>query len=310
MKCGYEECGKPLNPLKDIFPCPFCNSTIFCCWECLIKGWSETHRFSCSTKLLIDKFSNSLEYNICKNYFEGEMLTNDKLCEYSKYIVFNPSGKIKYDSLNDCLGIGSSGIVYKQFDKASSKTFAHKIIFKTRLSSCKEKNLSIENVKKEINIHIKLKHPNIINLYAFSEASDTFSLLLEFAEGGDLYDLIQKQGRLSIERAIFFFIQICNAIKFLHSMNIIHRDLKPENILISKNIVKVCDFGLCAIINAEKRYFLNSKTFCGTYLFMAPEILRNEEYDEKIDIWSLGILLYEMVHGEPPFQVDFHLGNK
>lgn len=97
--------------------------------------------------------------------------------------------------------------------------------------------------------------------------------------------------------AFLFFKQILNALEFLHENNLVHRDLKPENILITnKNIVKLCDFGCCVDIRNGFR-----ETFCGTFEYMAPEIIKELPYNQAVDMWSLGILLYEMLHGHSPF---------
>ena len=91
---------------------------------------------------------------------------------------------------------------------------------------------------------------------------------------------------------------MCDAVKYLHDNNLIHRDIKPENILLDENLVpKLSDFGWSAIIKNEKRH-----TFCGTFEYMAPEMFENEEYTYSVDIWSLGILLYELYHGKSPYE--------
>ena len=101
--------------------------------------------------------------------------------------------------------------------------------------------------------------------------------------------------------AFSLFIQVVNAVYFLHKNNLIHRDIKPENILIfENNIIKLCDFGWCVKLEeGEQR-----GTFCGTTEYMSPELVNHEEYSKEIDIWSLGVLLYEMVHGYSPFRPD------
>jgi len=99
--------------------------------------------------------------------------------------------------------------------------------------------------------------------------------------------------------AFHYFIQTAAAIQFIHSLDFVHRDLKPENILIDElNNVKLCDFGWCVRIDNGPR-----KTFCGTYEYMAPEVVKEEEYSKSIDVWSLGVLLYEILHGYSPFRV-------
>lgn len=110
------------------------------------------------------------------------------------------------------------------------------------------------------------------------------------------------------ERTAFkYFIQTAAAIYFLHSKELVHRDIKPENLLLDdKNNIKLCDFGWCVqIYDDEPR-----NTFCGTYEYMAPEVINEDYYDKSIDLWSLGILLYELLHGYSPFRVSQLSDNK
>jgi len=105
------------------------------------------------------------------------------------------------------------------------------------------------------------------------------------------------------ERNAFkYFIQTVSAINFLHSNELVHRDIKPENLLLDEfNNIKLCDFGWCVRIEDDEQ----RKTFCGTYEYMAPEVINEEYYNKSIDIWSLGILLYELLHGYSPFRVKY-----
>jgi serine/threonine protein kinase len=121
---------------------------------------------------------------------------------------------------------------------------------------------------------------------------------MEYAKKGNLLDIIKKEkSGMSEIKAFKYFIQVINAVYYLHSNNIIHRDIKPENILIGDdNKLKLCDFGWAKELTLENR-----STFCGTMEYMAPEIVGSENYDYSVDIWSLGILLYEMLFGHSPF---------
>ena len=123
-------------------------------------------------------------------------------------------------------------------------------------------------------------------------------MMMEYANKGTLYETIKKtRNGFSEGEAFTYFIQVVFAIIFLHENNVIHRDLKPENLLLTENdVVKLCDFGWSKEIDLSKR-----STFCGTVEYMAPEIVDNKCYDMGIDIWSLGILLYELCHGFSPF---------
>lgn len=122
---------------------------------------------------------------------------------------------------------------------------------------------------------------------------------MEYAERGNLFNFIRKNKNLSENQKVTIFEKVCLAIEYIHSQNIIHRDIKPENILINDDFeIKVCDFGWAVALNANEI----RNTFCGTYEYMAPEIYKNKSYDNKVDIWSLGILMYELLHGYSPFK--------
>ena len=159
----------------------------------------------------------------------------------------------------------------------------------------------LDIIYNEINIHSKLAHENIIKLYNIHEDNENIDIIMEYAENGNLYELISKeQGGLSESKAFDYFIQVVNAVYYLHNNNIIHRDIKPENILIGNdNKIKLCDFGWAKELTLENR-----STFCGTVEYMAPEIVGSENYDYSVDIWSLGILLYELLYGHSPFKAS------
>ena len=157
----------------------------------------------------------------------------------------------------------------------------------------KNKNL----INTEVNIHGRINHPNIIRLHNFFKNKNLCFLILEYAPNGTLFDIIRSRHGLSEINSFYYFLQTLNAIYFLHLHSIIHRDLKPENLLLNeKNIIKLCDFGWSVKLNDNKR-----TTFCGTVEYMAPEIIKKQKYDEAIDVWSLGVLLYELVHSYSPF---------
>ena len=154
----------------------------------------------------------------------------------------------------------------------------------------------------EIDIHRRIIHENIIQLYSYHETDTHLFLINEYAPKGSLYQLIRRNKGMDERTAFKYFIQTAAAIYFLHSNELVHRDIKPENLLLDENNnIKLCDFGWCVqIFDDEPR-----KTFCGTYEYMAPEIIKEEYYDKSIDIWSLGILLYELLLGYSPFRVLF-----
>ena len=202
----------------------------------------------------------------------------------------------RFNKKYDLIGKGTYGNVYLSHNKIDNKPYAIKLIEKKNLSLL---NCPIELIYKEISIQIQINHPNIIKLFSYYENEENIYMILEYSNKGSLYTLIRKKQYLKENETFHYFIQVLNAVNFLHENNFIHRDIKPENILLNdKNIIKLCDFGWCVKLeNNEKK-----NTICGTYEYMSPELIKNENYDFNVDIWALGILLYEMLHGKSPFK--------
>lgn len=191
------------------------------------------------------------------------------------------------------LDVGTYGEVQLMQNTSDSKLYALKLIRKSLVSNV----IPLKVLFREIMIHKTLVHPNIVRLVDHFEDITKVYLVLEFVEKGSLFDLIRRKIKLSENEACEIFIQTCTGLNYLHQNNIVHRDIKPENLLISKtDTIKICDFGWSAPVS-EKRV-----TFCGTLDYMSPEMINSEPHSIKVDIWALGILLYEMLHGSPPFR--------
>ena len=196
------------------------------------------------------------------------------------------------------IGGGSFGQVFLVMNTINEKLYAIKHMSKKNLSS---KLNSLEGIYKEIYIQSRIDHPNILPILNVKETSTDFHLVLEYASGGSLFQFIRKNKYLDEPLTFSLFIQVVNAVYFLHKNNLIHRDIKPENILLfENNTIKLCDFGWCVKLEEGQQ----RGTFCGTTEYMSPELVNHEEYSKEIDVWSLGILLYEMVHGYSPFRPD------
>ena len=195
----------------------------------------------------------------------------------------------------ETIGKGAYGSLYYAKQKTSNKLFAIKEMSRQQVIN---QGATLEIIKREISIHIGINHPNIVKLYSSHEDESNIYMIMEYVPNGTLFNLIQKYRGLTELTVFKYFIQVVFAIAFLHKNGFAHRDIKPENILIGDDdIVKLCDFGWCInISNNEER-----KTFCGTFEYMAPEIINGSTYKFSTDIWSLGVLLYEMTHGYSPF---------
>ena len=194
----------------------------------------------------------------------------------------------KYYTILSDVGQGSFGQVKKVKHIQLEEIRAMKIVDK--------KNSTAKN---EIEILRIISHPNIVNIYEIFEDTRKYYIMYEFIQGGELFDVITQQAFFDEASAARIFKQIMNAINYLHSMNIAHRDLKPENIMMTKNDsldLKIIDFGFAITIPPGKR----EKSMVGTPYYIAPEVLKRN-YNEKCDIWSMGVILYILLCGYPPF---------
>ncbi|GBC09041.1 hypothetical protein RclHR1_08570008 [Rhizophagus clarus] len=196
------------------------------------------------------------------------------------------------------LGEGRFGRVYMAREKTSMKIVAIKVIFK---KDFRENNM-VEQLKREVEIQSHLRHSNILRLYGYFHDKERVFLVLEYAENGELYKHLQKNGPFTERKAANYISQIADALIYLQMKKVIHRDMKPENILLSSNDkIKISDFGW-AIHTPDTSQ--RRMTFCGTPDYLAPEMIKDSGYDQKIDSWALGVLCYEFLVGEPPFMVE------
>ncbi|GLT34244.1 hypothetical protein SLA2020_087690 [Shorea laevis] len=160
---------------------------------------------------------------------------------------------------------------------------------------------SSENLLKEISILSTINHPNIIRLFEAIQTEEKIYLVLEYCEGGDLADYIRKHGKVSMPVARHFMRQLAAGLQVLQEKHLIHRDLKPQNLLLSTKeetpVLKIGDFGFVRSLTPENL----ADTVCGSPLYMAPEIMENQKYDAKADLWSVGAILFQLVTGKPPF---------
>ena len=299
------KCLKCQNNIEHEMPCIFCKN-IFCSYKCLRshmifthnnnlliktpriinKSYQNTNRKPTKTKNILVQSPYLIQgiYYKKRNYDEKYNLEN-----------FIP---IFEDDKPKVIGGGSFGQVFLVINTKNKKLYAIKHMSKSNLS---KKLNSLESIYKEIYIQSRIDHPNILPILYERETNIDFDLVLEYAKGGSLFHYIRRRRYLDENLAFSLFIQVVNAVYFLHKNDLIHRDIKPENILIfDNNIIKLCDFGWCVKLEeGEQR-----GTFCGTTEYMSPELVNHEEYSKEIDIWSLGVLLYEMVHGYSPFRPD------
>ena len=196
------------------------------------------------------------------------------------------------------LGSGSFATVHLVKNKISGAVRAMKAIEKSTNEDDENNELEIIN---EINILMKMDHPNIVKIFEFYNSPTHYYLITEYCEGGSLFDLIIKNGPFTEIQASFIMHQLFSVVNYCHKMKIIHRDLKPENILVNKNDngfvqIKICDFGTSLMFNRGE---IQDK-IVGSIYYIAPEVLQ-KKYNSKCDLWSCGVIMYILLTGVPPF---------
>ncbi|CAD8053433.1 unnamed protein product [Paramecium sonneborni] len=197
--------------------------------------------------------------------------------------------------IKEMLGEGGFGKVYKAVHRQTGMIRAIKLILKSKLN--KEDQ---EKLLEETSILMDIDHPNIVKLYEMFQDENSYYLISEYCDGGELFEKIKFVQILTEKEIASYMKQILSAVSYCHSKGIVHRDLKPENILFDSKsqgaTLKIIDFGASAKLKEDEK--LNKKI--GTPFYVAPEVL-NGSYDEKCDIWSLGVVLYILLCGYPPF---------
>ena len=199
------------------------------------------------------------------------------------------------------VGEGSFARVYKVIDKKTKEIMALKSIKKDGKSETE-----IEKLMEEIMILQSLEHENIIKIHEWFVTDSEICVITEFAEKGELFKIIKNKrknyGTLTEYEVSQIAKQLISALQFLNEKRIIHRDIKPQNILLSSNnIIKLCDFGFARALSKESVMATSIK---GTPLYMAPELVQEKPYNHNVDLWSLGIILYELYYGKPPFYTN------
>ncbi|XP_033287009.1 maternal embryonic leucine zipper kinase isoform X3 [Orcinus orca] len=205
---------------------------------------------------------------------------------------------LKYYELYETVGTGGFAKVKLAFHILTGELVAIKIMDKNALGS------DLPRVKTEIDALKNLRHQHICQLYHVIETANKIFMVLEYCPGGELFDYIISQDRLSEEETRVVFRQIVSAVAYVHSQGFAHRDLKPENLLFDEDHkLKLIDFGLCAKPKGNKDYHL--QTCCGSLAYAAPELIQGKSYlGSEADVWSMGILLYVLMCGFLPFDDD------
>ncbi|XP_060215253.1 serine/threonine-protein kinase VIK isoform X2 [Lycium barbarum] len=198
------------------------------------------------------------------------------------------------------IGKGSFGEILKACWRGTP------VAVKRILPNLSDDRLVIQDFRHEVNLLVKLRHPNIVQFLGAVTEKKPLMLITEYLRGGDLHQHLKEKGALSPSTAINFAMDIARGMTYLHNEPnvIIHRDLKPRNVLLvnsNADHLKVGDFGLSKLIrvqNSHDVYKMTGET--GSYRYMAPEVFKHRKYDKKVDVFSFAMILYEMVEGDPP----------
>lgn len=201
--------------------------------------------------------------------------------------------------VQEIIGVGGMSVVYKAYDNVDDRIVTIKIL--------KEEFLNNEEFKRRFKNESKaialLSHPNIVKVYDVNFGEKLQYIVMEYIDGITLKEYINKQGAITWNDALFFMTQILRAVQHAHDKGIVHRDIKPQNIMLLKNgNIKVTDFGIARFSRSETRTL--TEQAIGSVHYIAPEQAKGEYTDEKADIYSLGVVLYEMLAGSVPFEAD------
>jgi len=205
-----------------------------------------------------------------------------------------------YD-FKETLGSGTFATVKLGVHKKTGEKFAIKVIDKSNIGDFED------SLKTEVDVMKSVNHPNIICMKEIFDSSDKLYIVLELVTGGELFDRIVSKGSYSEKEASELMKQVLDALSYLHAKGIVHRDLKPENLLYASPApdapIKLADFGLAKIVSSGGQSSVMHTT-CGTPGYVAPEVLKNDGYDKQVDAWSMGVILYILLCGFPPFHDD------
>lgn len=194
------------------------------------------------------------------------------------------------------LGKGGFSEVYRAKNRRDGRVYAVKKVDLNQINID-----DFEIIRDEAGIHSQIRGEGIVEFYDWIKEGDFIYIILEYVDGQTLFEYLNRNHPLSEQFIKKVMRQILNALQHIHNQGIIHRDLKPENVLLDRQLnAKICDFGW----SERKKEVNRSDDFSGTIVYMAPEILKLEQYDESVDIWTVGVLLYELFHNIEPFKGD------
>ena len=200
--------------------------------------------------------------------------------------------------LGEVVGEGAMGVVYKAFDPHIERVVAIKVIKRDQVSESQWAELQAR-FQREAKAAGRLLHPNIVTVHEYGEDGGSPYLVMEYMEGVSLAQYIKQKGRLSVKESYSIMKKLLDALEYSHSKGVIHRDIKPQNVFILENLeVKLSDFGIAKMESSD---LTKPGMVLGTPVYMSPEQIRAEKVDARSDLFSAGVIFYEMIAGERPF---------
>ena len=196
------------------------------------------------------------------------------------------------------LGRGKFGAVYLARERRTKYIVALKVLKKSQLLKA-----GVEHqLRREIEIQSHLRHRNILRMYGYFYDHKCIYLILEYSPGGKLYKKLTNRSKFTEKDYARYISDLSHALNYCHNKHVIHRDIKPENLLVGAHgEIKIADFGWSVHAPTSRR-----NTLCGTLDYLPPEMVEGREHDEMVDVWSLGVLLFEFMVGTPPFEAEGH----
>jgi len=205
---------------------------------------------------------------------------------------------LKDFDIGGLLGHGKFAKVYLAREKVSHLIVTLKVLYKAQLIEAGLQHL----VRREIENQRCLRHPNILRLYGYFHDETCIYLILEFAAEGELYKELQKNKAFDEKRSATYIRSVAAALQYCHTKHVVHREIKPENLLLDVcGDLKIADFGWSVHAVSSRR-----TTLCGTLDYLSPEMVEGRSHDHQVDVWSLGVLMYELLVGSPPFEAPGH----
>ncbi len=265
----------------------------------------EKNRDYQNALLLFEKIlAESFNYKDVRNHIDlvKEGLRQETLRAENRKSPDSSESKGRY-KLSRKLGQGGMGVVYLAEDTVLNRVVAYKVL----PPSVRENPKVLENFLQEARVAAAINHPNIVTIYDTGAEGIEPYIVMEFVDGVNLKELLEKKPSMPIGDLVTIAKQICQGLEYAHNKNVIHRDIKPANIMLNKDqMVKIMDFGLAKILSESE---IEGTGVKGTPLYMSPEQIQGKRVDHRTDLYSLGCTLYRMAAGRPPFiegDVYFH----